>query len=186
MGIMELTQKIERLAADTGFVYHIASRYYRDVIRNEISLAGITGHDRILCIGGGFCPFSAILLRQITGAGVTVIDNDSACIPKARQVIERLGLDIHLQCRDGCCAELSLTEYSVVHFAMQVTPIGRVFAEVERKAAQGTKLLVRRPKECLSMLYCKQAVPLPSHCAVHGRAGNIGRTYLYIKQGAPA
>ena len=184
--IIKLTQKIEYWAARTSLIYYIASRYYRDVINKEISLANITKHDRILCIGGGFCPFSAILLHQTTGAEVTVIDNDSDCVPKALEVIKRLGLSsyIHLLHQDGGCAEFSLSEFSIVHFALQVTPMEYVFAEVERKVHPGTKLLVRRPKGHLNKMYCKLTNALLTCCrrVSHQKVCNIGSTYLYVKQ----
>ena len=188
--ITKFTQKIEYLAAKTSLVYHIISRYYHDVIKKEINLANITENDRILCIGGGFCPFSAILLHQATGAKVTVIDNNSKCIPKAREVIERLRLDenIRLLCQDGCCKELSLSEYSIVHFALQVTPMEYVFAEIERKVPPGTKILIRRPKAHLNNMYCRLSNTLLTCCRyiVHKKSSNIGSTVLYVKQGSAA
>jgi len=188
--ITKLTQKIEYLAAEKSLVYHIASRYYKDVIKKEISLANITQDDRILCIGGGFCPFSAILLHQTTGAKVTVIDNNSVCIPKAREVIGRLGLSeaIHLECQEGCCKDLSVSQFTIVHFALQVTPMEYVFAEVEKKARPGTKMLIRRPKGHLNKMYCKLSKTVLACCRYirHNRPCNIGSTYLYIKESAAA
>ncbi|MCL2201851.1 MAG: hypothetical protein FWB75_07775 [Oscillospiraceae bacterium] len=186
--ITKLTHRIEYWAANKSLIYHIASQYYKDVIKKEIDLANITKSDRILCIGGGFCPFSAILLHQATGAKVTVIDNDSACIPKARAVVRRLGLSehIHLECKEGCCASLSMSEFTVVHFALQITPIEQVFAEVEKRVNPGTKLLIRRPKDQLSNMYCKLSQTLLACCRniQHAKARSIGSTYLYIKEHA--
>ena len=182
--ITGITQKIECQAAKSRAVYWLASQYYRDVIQRETELADITENDHILCIGGGICPFSAILFHQTTGARVTVIDNNTACVPQARRVIERLGLDGHVRvfCQDGGSAELSLSDYSVVHFALQVSPMERVFAQVEGRVANGTRLLVRRPKSRLSGLYGR----LPGFamaCCQHitHRARNIGSTLLYVK-----
>jgi|GEM_PF-216522 len=182
--VTRFTQKIECQAAKSRAVYWLASQYYQDVIQKEIELAGITENDHILCIGGGICPFSAILFHQATGAKVTVIDNNITCIPQAQQVIERLGLSGHVRvfCQDGGSAELSLSEYSIVHFALQVSPMENVFSQVEKHVAYGTKLLVRRPKSRLSGLYSR----LPGFamaCCPHitHKARNIGSTLLYVK-----
>ena len=184
--ITKLTQKIEHLAAEKSIIFHLASHYYKGVVRNEINLASITSDDRILCIGGGFCPFSAILLHQKTGAMVTVIDNDSDCIPKARKIIDKLGLSgsIHLECQEGCCSNLSVSKFTIVHFALQVTPIERVFAEIEKKAAPGTKLLIRRPQRHLGEMYCKLSQRVLKACCYisHSKPCNIGSTYLYVKE----
>ena len=183
--ITKLTQKLECWAAERAAVYWLASHYYRTVIQKEIDLANITERDHILCIGGGVCPFSAILLHQATGAKVTVIDNDSTCIPKAQQAIARLGIGGHVQVllQDGGSAQLPFAEYSVVHFALQVCPMEHVFSHVERQVVPGTKLLVRRPKAQLHKLYSQLSNALLPCCRqVAHRARNIGSTLLYIKQ----
>ena len=176
-----LTQKIECQAVKSRAVYWLASQYYRGVIQKESALAGITENDHILCIGGGICPFSAILFHQGTGAKITVIDNNITCIPWARQIIERLGLGEHVRvfCQDGGNAELPLSEYSVVHFALQVSPMEHVFTQVERRVAHGTKLLVRKPKSRLSGLYSYLPNFAITRC-IH-KACNIGSTLLFVK-----
>jgi len=182
--ITGITQGIERQAARSRAFYWLASQYYRNVIRREIELAGVTGNDHVLCIGGGVCPFSAILFHQATGAKVTVIDNNGVCVPQARRVIERLGIGAHVRvfCQDGGSAGLSLSEYSVVHFALQVSPMERVFRRVEGRVAQGTRLLVRRPKTRLSGLYGRSAGLAMACCRyITHKARNIGSTLLYVK-----
>jgi len=184
--ITGLTQKIERQASESRLVFGLASQYYRDVIEKEIVLARITEHDHILCIGGGVCPFSAILFHQSTGAKVTVIDSDETCIPKAQQVIDRLGLGGHIRvfCQDGGSAELSFAEYSIVHFALQVSPMERVFSHAEKHAVPGTRLLVRMPKNHLSNLYSPLSACMMARCpyVAHKKARNIDSTLLYIKR----
>jgi len=184
--ITGLTQKIEAMASEAGIAYRLAEGYYRDVVQNEVVLANITKDDHILCIGGGICPFSAILFHQITGARVTVIDNDSNCVPKARQVIKRLGLGEYVRVlyQDGGSAGINFSDYTVVHFALQVCPMECVFTYVENNVSPGTKLLVRRPKSRLGKLYSRLSRELLSHCPLttHKKARNIDSTALYIKQ----
>jgi len=169
--IKRLTYKIENRAAKAGLFYRLASQYYKDVIEKEVVLAGITANDNVLCIGGGMCPFSAILIHQLTGAKVTVIDNNSMCIPKARHIIKCLGLSkyVNVICSDG--RDFDYREYSVIHLALQVSPMDKVFAQVKEKAAPGTRLLMRRPKK-----YFRDKQPYITH-----KTRNIGSTMLHIK-----
>jgi len=184
--ITGITRGIECSAAKSRGLFWLASLYYKSVVKKEIALAGITERDHALCIGGGICPFTAILLHRATGAKVTVIDCCAACTQKARRVIERLGLGEHVRvlCRDGGGEGLSFSEYSVVHFALQVSPMESVFSRVEKQAELGTRLLVRRPKSSLSCLYCALPGCAAALCPriVH-RFRNIGSTLLYIKGG---
>jgi hypothetical protein len=181
--ITNLTYKIECKAAEAGAVYQVASVYYRNIIQKEIILANITDKDNILCVGGGICPFSAILFHQVTGAKVTVIDNNEECIPKARQIINHLGLGnvVRVFCRDGS-ANLDLSEYTVIHIALQVAPLEHVFAQIEKQAAAGTRLLVRRPKKSLRGMYSQLSVPVLYCCPyVTHKSRNINSTLLYTK-----
>ena len=182
--ITDFTYKIENQAAEAGLVYKFACEYYREVIQKEVILASITDKDHILCIGGGICPFSAILFHQMTGAKVTVADNNESCIPKAGSVIDKLGLNENVRVvhQDGTCEKACFVQYSVVHLALQVSPMEQVFSVVEKKMMPGTRLLVRRPKKQLDNMYsevCNASLdccPYTTH-----KSRNIGSTVLYIK-----
>ena len=186
MFICNLTRKIEDWATRVVLVFNIARSYYREVVHNEIVLADISCDDNILCIGGGICPFTAILFHQSTGARVTVIDNNSCCVDKAQQLIVKLGLDdaVRVVCEDGGSCGLDLASFSIVHFALQVSPMDCVFPYVESQVAPSTKLLVRQSKKHLRKLYNQLPSQLLSSCPVttHKKARNIGSTLMYIKQ----
>jgi tRNA A58 N-methylase Trm61 len=170
-----LTQLLEACCTRVGLLYSLSCIYYRNIIEKEITLASITADDHILCIGGGMCPFSAIMLHEMTGAQVSVIDKDSACIPAAKNMIDRFGYGdkVNVMCCEG--AQMEFENYSVVHFALQVSPVMTVFKQAEKNVAPGTRLLVRRPKKSKMLCYC----PYITHSA-----RNIGRTLLYVKQDA--
>jgi len=160
MNIVNFTRKIEEKARKSKVAYWLIAQYYRNAIRKEVKLAKIRESDNMLCIGGGVCPFSAIMFHQTTGARVTVVDNCSRCARLARSVVEQLGLSekIRVQCRDG--ADMDVSEYSVVHLAKQISPAETVLSEVKSRAAAMTRLLIREPRK------------------------RIGNTLLYIKGGA--
>jgi 2-polyprenyl-3-methyl-5-hydroxy-6-metoxy-1,4-benzoquinol methylase len=184
--ISNFTYKIECRAVETEAIYQLASGYYREVIEKEAVLASVTAKDHVLCIGGGSCPFSAILFHHVTGAKVTAIDNDKDCIPKARQVIGRLGISDYVRvfCQDGGCEKMDFSAYSVVHLALQVTPMDSVFSQVEKQVAPNTRVLIRRPTKTLRGIYNELPSPLLTSCPyVAHKSRNIGSTLLYIKQG---
>lgn len=186
--ITKFTQKIEERAAYAGFVYQLVERYYRRVVSREIDLANISSSDNILFIGGGVCPLSAILLHQSTGAKVTVMDNNRECVRKASEVVERLGLSeqIKISHGDGVDRELSIDGFTVIHLALQVTPVEKVFAELKRKVSPGVKLLIRRPKDKLCSLYCELSGKMLKSCntVIHQGICNIGSTFMYLKETA--
>jgi len=187
MLITSFTQKIEDWALKRKRVYQIAQSYYRDVTHRESVLANVTEKDHVLCIGGGVCPFTAILFHEQTGAKVSVIDKCEHCVEKAKRLIDDLGLSdaITVLTHNGDCASFPLNRFTVVHFALQVCPMRNVFHNIEKRVSPGTRLLVRRPKRPLSNLYSCLPSPLLHSCPVttHKSVRNIGSTLLYIKQG---
>ncbi|MCL2619522.1 MAG: hypothetical protein FWD97_01135 [Defluviitaleaceae bacterium] len=182
--ITNLTYKIEEQATKAGFVYKLSSNYYKNIIEKEAVLANITADDHILCIGGGICPFSAILFHQTTGARVTVIDNNESCIPQAKCLIRRVGVESHVKVLHQCgCSNICFNDFTVVHLALQVTPIERVFENLQKQVKVGTRLLVRRPKKHLGGLYCQMCDnALTCRPYVTHKSRNVGNTALYIKQ----
>jgi len=184
--ITRLTHKVENQAAQSESIFRIASHYYRDIIEKEAVLANIASTDNILCIGGGICPFSAILLHELTKAKVTVIDNNNICIPKAQQIIDRLDAREYVRVfwGEGGSADLPFEQYSIIHIALQVSPMESVFLRAEKQAAPGTKFLIRRPRKQLDGIYSNLPSDLLDGCpyTAHKSARNIGSTLLYIKQ----
>lgn len=186
-GIVRITQQIEYWAAANPLVYQLAALYYKDIIRREITLAQIGPSDHVLCIGGGPCPFSAILLHQFTGAKVTVIDNDLRCIQPARELLARLGLinEIAVLYQDGCSIEL--TGYTVIHTAAQISPLDQILQQIRTSAGPGTRVLIRTPKGRLQRFYCEGFWELDSsrcRAVAHKKTRNLDSTLLLIKEGA--
>jgi hypothetical protein len=180
MIVTKLTQKIESWASDAGLFYRLVEKYYKNMVQNETALAGIGAKDKILCIGGGCCPFSAILFHRLTGAKVTVVERCEHCIKGAQKVVNRLGLGDYITVihHDGCPENIK--EFSVVHLALQVNPIQQVFADVESRMKPGAKLLIRQPKKGLCCLYSKFSKASLAGCDyVTHKSRGVGRTLLY-------
>jgi len=177
-----VTQKIEWLATEMKPVYKLAEKYYVRLVKSEAVLANIRRDDHVLCIGGGICPFSAILFHQMTGAKVTVIDNCEKCVHKAKKTIARLGLGdhIHVWLQDGCSRHILYADYSVVHLALQVYPMEQVFSSVVRGITPGTRLLVRQPRN-RAWEGERTFTGLKYKDCVKHTSRNVGSSSLYVK-----
>ncbi|NLM52830.1 MAG: hypothetical protein GX197_08455 [Firmicutes bacterium] len=184
--IPKLTKLIERLAAKNLFLYRLISLYYSNVVKNEVALAKIKATDRVLCIGGGHCPISGILLHEYTGAPVTIIDNDAFCVRVAKELIKNLGYTDAIKVVHGDGKAISPTDYNVIHVAMQVSPLEQVFCHLRQGCRLGAKILVRLPKRALAKFYSSSDCTVFCHCngkVLHSRR-NIESTALFIKSGA--
>ena len=186
VSMVTATRTMEYLACRNKLFYQIAALYYKSIVANEIKLAGITERDHVLCIGGGPCPFTGILFHRMTKARVTVVDNDCGSILCSRQLLQDRGLEraIRVVFADGNSIEAD--GYSVIHFAAQVSPFKEVFANLERRCRNGTRMLVRLPKRSLKSFYDHESSELFGRCqqVFHGIGKNLAGTALYVKAGS--
>lgn len=176
MWITRLTRQIEQLAASSRLIYSLAALYYRQMVQREAELAQIGPEDRVLCIGGGICPYTAILLQEYTGAEVTVIDNDPRCVEQCCRFLRGRGLD-GIGVQFGCGTAVHCGDYTVVHLALQVSPREEVLRRVLAQARAGTRILVRVPKASLEGPFqCERRVQ-------HGTLSNVGCTFVLVAPG---
>lgn len=187
MRITKFTRQIELLATKNKFIYFFVSLYYRFLVKREAILARIDEDDRVLCIGGGMCPYTAILLHKYTKAKVTVIDNDKVCIEKSKCFLHHLGMDgIDVSYSDGACVNCS--DYTVIHIAMQITPKEAVVDQILKMAQDGARVLARMPKNSFEGFYSnlsKGRSLFDTHVK-HSFLSNVDNTSICVVNREPA
>lgn len=186
MWITKFTRQIEQLAVSSRLIYSAVSLYYRQMVQREAELAGIGPQDRVLCIGGGICPYTAVLLHQYTGAQITVVDNDRTCVEECCRFLRRLGMkQIGVHCADG--QDVDCRDYTVIHLALQICPREEVLRNVLARAPEGARVLVRVPKGCVAGLYCpRSGRQVQGDLKVqHGVLSNVAYTSILVVPGAP-
>lgn len=123
--------------------------YYERITDQEIKLAGITAEDKILCIGGGPFPITAINIAEKTGASITVVDRDRGALEKAKRLVKGSAIEnkIHFKLENG--QDIDPNGYTVIHVARQVEPQACVVKELLSKAKTPIKFIVRCHKNCI-------------------------------------
>lgn len=181
--IYRVTRNIECLATKSVSVYRLVSMYYKNLVKDEVALANIQSTDRVLCIGGGPCPISGILLHEYTKAHVTIVDNDEYCVHKSRELIGNLGYEDMIDVLYGDGSDIPTKDYTVIHVAAQVSPMEQTFCHLKRGCSLGAKVLIRLPKKTLSNFYSINDRSIFNNCcarAVHS-GKNVESTALFIK-----
>ncbi len=169
--ILELTKRIEKILALFPWLFNLYRLYYRRTVEQEIILGCISCRDRVLCIGGGPFPCTALEIAGRTGARVQVVDNDPEAVEKARQVVETLNMDSIVRVEHAEGQHLELKDFSVIHVALQVHPREEVLKHILQKASKGVRVLLRTPENGLKSYYS----PLSQEY--------YSRSCGYIKQG---
>ena len=180
--IPRFTAALERLASRSNLLYRGLSLYYKNLVKQEVTLAGIQPGDKVLCVGGGPSPFSAILIHEYTGAEVTIIDNENHSVDIAQELIKKLGYSEAIKVSYGDGRSFSPRGYTVIQLAVQISPMDKVFGHLLKNSKLGTRILMRVPRKSLTGFY-DAADPSIFPCfqaeVVH-RCRNIGSTLLFV------
>jgi len=133
------------------------SRSYYKVIQNEITLANITSRDRVLNIGCGGIPYTALQIATLTGAKVWAIDRDKESINSALNCISSMKLENRVKALTLNGTDHIFFEFDVAIVALQSEPKKKILENLIKHANPGTRLVFRRPRSEL----CHQYDPLP-------------------------
>lgn len=145
--------KFEKFICKNKFVLNMYELYYKNTVKKEVELGHIKETDRVLCIGGGAAPCTALQLYQQSRAEIHVLDIDEKAIDLSRDLIKRLGLEEKIKIKKGDGRYIDVKDYDVVHVALQVAPKGQVIKNIWEKSKEGNRIIVRKPKKLLSKFY---------------------------------
>lgn len=187
--IMTWTKWMEKRISSSNFLIRLYEKYYKKIVRNEIKLAEVKSSDKILCIGGGSIPCTALQMVNLTGAKVDVIDVDNRAVYNARNVVDKMGLNNKIYIINARGEETDISSYDVIHVALQVTPKEEVVEHIWSKARKGTRILVRMPKKNLrcfysniSDKYLNEKENCSSNCCLNNGLNTMKEVLLMIKK----
>ena len=181
MKIVNITKTIEYFASLNKMFFFIIKIYYQKKDEKEIDLANISSNDHVLCVGGGICPFTAIIIHYLTKSKVSVMDNDVNCSKKCHELIIKLGLENFITIINAEANSFSYEGYSVVHLALQLDNQKSIFAKVIQSADANTKILIRSAKPQLRKYYSSLEFDNFKHKSKQSFFTNTKNTYLHIK-----
>ena len=120
---------------------------YQTVVQKEIELACLKPGERVLQIGAGSIPFTAIHLAQLAKVRVCAIDRDQQAVLRARQFIKKLRLTdcIQVEVGDGC--NYPLDDFTAAFVALQAEPKREIIAHFVKNGGQGIRTVVRQPRK---------------------------------------
>ncbi len=181
MGVVpRAVQRLEKVWHFHPQLQKIYSAPYRWVVHREARMAEISGEDRVLSLGCGAIPFSAIFLKEYSGAPVWALDIDGQALQKAGQLLERNGIKGITLLR-GNGAEIDLSPFTVILVALQVEPKKEVLQNFFAGAPVGARLIMRSPRRLFVPGY-DPLPPTPGPCQrISQPLITFGSSALFIK-----
>ena len=139
--ILTLTKWCEALAKLHPSIQKLIRRYYRPMIYNERALANIQKTDRVLFIGGGPLPISAMMHQDMLIHAVDVVECDVKSLEKAKHYACKSNCKLHFIHALG--QDVNVKDYDVIIVAKQVFNKRCILRNIQAQAKQGTKVLFR-------------------------------------------
>lgn len=153
---MRAVQVLEQLAGGSRLFAAVYVRlFYRAMVEREYRTAGLKRGDRVLQLGAGPFPMTALALAEL-GCHVTAVDRDKNALAYAERALQSreaadLPGSVVLYESDGL--QLSYSGYTAVMVALHVRPKAAVLRRILETADPETRVLYRNPRALLRGAY---------------------------------
>jgi len=137
---------IEWLVSRFAMMENITKKYsnYRNkIVDEELNMCTITANDRILVIGCGPFPYTAIALAQMTKAKIVVIDKSWRIVRLASSVIHRKNLHHKIMIEHGDGINYPLDNFDVIIVTITIWPIDKILVHIFQEMKPRTRLICR-------------------------------------------
>jgi hypothetical protein len=133
---------------------------------------------RFLMVGCGPVPDSLFYLHDWTAVPALIgVDNDTAALVKARQLVAAFVLDrIHIEDGDAC--DLDYAGYDVVCCSAFLTPRAPIMQRIANTASAGTLVIVRDPVLTGTLLFESVVALLPARFEVRARSADVRTRFM--------
>lgn len=145
--ISPVVRAIEEALLAVPFLPRLYMAPYKTVIKREIKLAKLKPGKRILQIGAGSIPFTAIYLAQLAQVSVCAIDTDQDAVHKARAWIKKLGLTNCIEIEVGNGKDFPASKFDAAFVALQAEPKKEIISNLLAQGEDGMRVVIRQPRE---------------------------------------
>jgi protein-L-isoaspartate O-methyltransferase len=125
------------------FSTYLYQNTIKDEYNKEHALLQLTQSDKVLHIGCGVFPYSAILLSKKKNDNIIAIDNNTKAIDYAQQMIQNRKLEKTIQVKTGEGTTIDLSPYSVIISSSCVDSSEKVLQNIINTAKPGTRIIIR-------------------------------------------
>lgn len=135
-----------------GTIYH--KIFYKKVINNEIKIGKITKQSKVLHIGSGPFPMTAVqLIKQ--GIRVDCADNDSKAMEYSKKLINKCKNNhlVNILFCDG--KNIDYSKYDVIILSLHVTPKNVIINKILSSVKEGSRIVYRNPRGFFDKFYPK-------------------------------
>lgn len=147
MGVIPMfVAMLERKTAPGGILASFYSRRYNGVIRKEVKLADISAGDKVLNVGCGGIPYTAMQIASITGAMVWAIDNNAEAANTAKKCIAAAKMEDRITVLHSDGRDKFDFPFDAALVTLQAEPKQEILENLLRQAEPGARIIFRNPR----------------------------------------
>ncbi|HVJ64130.1 MAG TPA: nicotianamine synthase family protein [Bdellovibrionota bacterium] len=147
-----MVRKIIAGESDTPHGIHESDALYKLLLSEMSLIDGVKGK-RILFIGSGALPYSALAAQRMSGVTVAMLDSDKEALELSEQYIEKIGLKDKFEFLYGDAQSQDVSRYDLVWVAAMVKPKQAVLDALHKTLRSDAVLLVRQAQGVGQLLY---------------------------------
>ncbi|HEC81675.1 MAG TPA: methyltransferase domain-containing protein [Thermoplasmatales archaeon] len=154
-----LVRFVEKLLENSRLLTDFYIRFFRKMTVDEFSRVPLPKDARVLIIGCGSIPHTAIIVAKEKPWKVVGVDRDNEAVQKARSLVERYGLGDRVRVVEGDGLSFDLSGYDLVVVAHGVEPKSRILERIVEEMDGKTTVLFRTTWDFLDVVYGDERVP---------------------------
>ncbi len=152
----KIVKVFEILASKIRIFEYVYLEMCKDLVKKEIKEANITSTDKVLHVGCGSLPYSALIISQKTKARVIAVDNDFFAAKCASNYIKNRNNAVKIVC--GNDKNFLIKEFDVILVSHGVIPKEVILRNIYASMKNQARLIFRNPKGIVGRIYNKAMV----------------------------
>jgi hypothetical protein len=134
----------EKILVNFPFFIEYYTRFYKEMVENEIQMTNITSKDNILHIGCGPIPATSILISEKTGAKVVAIDKALKSVKKAEYLVKNYFKSDNLEviCADGLV--FPTKDFDVIILSDGINKLDEILSNISKMINCDTRIIFRK------------------------------------------
>jgi len=166
------------------------AKAYENTIGNEykkeIDDFNLKDDKKILHIGSGAYPVSALILAEINNSEITAIDSNRRSIKFANEIIHKKNLDDRIKVEYGDATKYPLDGFDTIIISGCSVPKIQVFSHIIKNAKSNSKIIIRDTyldiESIISKIAPNKEVTMTKKIKNHAFSNSNWTSYCFLKK----
>lgn len=133
----------EKIAAIFDIISSNYLKMYQEIVDKEIKMVGISPDDKVIVVGCGSLPITAVIVAIKTKAHVIAIDKDELAVKKATNYIINHHLEDKVEIEHADIEFYQLNRFDVIYLSYGMKTSDDIFRYISEKVKKNSRIIYR-------------------------------------------